>query len=89
MAGRNSYNASMKSTISEKGQLTIPKSVRKALGLRPGAVIEIRVEAGEFIGKRVSVEDVFVKWRGRGALPKGLSVDAYLERARGGGANGR
>ena len=89
MAGRNSYNASMKSTISEKGQITIPKSVRKALGLRPGAVIEIRVEAGEFIGKRVSVEDVFVKWRGRGALPKGLSVDAYLERARGGGANGR
>lgn len=79
----------MKSTISEKGQLTIPKSVRKALGLRPGAVIEIRVEAGEFIGKRVSVEDVFVKWRGRGALPKGLSVDAYLERARGGGENGR
>jgi len=79
----------MKTSISEKGQITIPKSVRKALGLRPGAVIEIRTQAGEFIGKKVGTEDVFVKWRGRAALPKGLSVDAYLERARGGGANGR
>lgn len=79
----------MKSTISEKGQITIPQAVRKALGLRPGTVIEIRAESGEFIGKKVSAEDVFVKWRGRGALPQALSVDAYLERARGGGANGR
>ena len=79
----------MKSTVSEKGQITIPQSVRKALGLRPGTVIEITAQAGELIGKKVSVEDVFVKWRGRGVLPQGLSVDAYLERARGGGANGR
>lgn len=79
----------MKSTVSEKGQITIPKSVRAVLGLRPGTVIEIRAEAGQLIGKKLSAEDVFVKWRGRGALPKGLSVDAYLDRARGGGANGR
>ena len=79
----------MKTTISEKGQITIPKPLRTALGLRPGTVIEIRAEAGELIGKKVGVEDVFVKWRGRGALPKGMSVDAYLERARGSGANSR
>ncbi|MEO8182377.1 MAG: AbrB/MazE/SpoVT family DNA-binding domain-containing protein [Deltaproteobacteria bacterium] len=79
----------MKSTVSEKGQITIPKPVRAALGLRPGTVIEIRAEAGQLIGRKLGAEDVFVKWRGRGALPKGLSVDAYLQRARGGGANGR
>lgn len=79
----------MKTIISEKGQITIPKSVRKPLGLRPGTVIEIRAEAGEFVGRKITSEDVFVKWRGRGALPLGLSVDAYLERARGGGANCR
>ncbi len=79
----------MKSTVSEKGQITIPKSVRTALGLRPGTVIEIKAQSGELIGRKVGMEDVFVKWRGRGALPKGLSVDAYLDRARGGGANGR
>ncbi len=79
----------MKSTVSEKGQITIPKPLRAALGLRPGTVVEFRAEAGQLVGKKISGEDVIAKWRGRGALPKGLSVDAYLELARGGGANGR
>jgi hypothetical protein len=26
--------------------------------------------------------DVFTKWRGKGNLPKGLSVDRYLKRTR-------
>ncbi len=78
----------MKTTISEKGQITIPKAVRQALGLRAGTVIELRTHKGEFIGKKAGVEDVFMKWRGRCTLPHGLSVDAYLERSRGGGANG-
>ena len=79
----------MKSTVSEKGQITIPKSVRTALGLRPGTVIEIKAQAGELVGRKVGVEDVFAKWRGRGVLPKGLTVDTYLDRARGGSANSR
>lgn len=78
----------MKTTISEKGQITIPKSVRQALGLRPGTVIELRAHGGEFIGKKVSAEDVVSRWRGKGALPHNLSVDEYLERSRGTGANG-
>ena len=79
----------MKTIISEKGRITIPKALRQALGLRTGTVIELRADAGTFIGTKVSSKDVFKKWRGRGVLPKGLSVDAYLERARGGGADGR
>lgn len=79
----------MKAIVSEKGQITIPKSVRTALGLRPGTVIEFKAEAGELVGKKVGAEDVIAKWRGRGALPKGMTVDAYLDRVRGGGANGR
>ena len=78
----------MKTTISEKGQITIPKALRQSLGLRPGTVIELRADAGTFVGRKVSSEDVFLKWRGKGALPKGLSVDAYLDRARGGSADG-
>ncbi len=78
----------MKTTISEKGQITIPKALRQTLGLRPGTVIEIHADAGTFVGRKVTSEDVFLKWRGKGALPKGLSVDAYLDRARGGGADG-
>ena len=87
--GRNSYFLGMKTTVSEKGQITIPKALRQALGLRTGTVIELRADAGTFIGTKVSSEDVFRKWRGRGVLPKGLSVDAYLERARGGSEDGR
>ncbi len=79
----------MKSTSSKKGQITIPQAVRKALGLRPGTVIEIRAQCGVFIGKKVGAEDVFAKWRGRGALPQRLSVDAYLKLTRSGGANSR
>ena len=30
----------MKTKVSEKGQITIPKAVRLKLGLRPGTVLE-------------------------------------------------
>lgn len=72
----------MKSAVSEKGQVTIPKQIRDSLGLRPGTVIEFQAEGGRLIGTKAVSEDVFRKWRGRGRLPGGLSVDAYLRRAR-------
>ena len=79
----------MKGAISEKGQVTIPKPLRDRLGLRPGTIVEFRAENGRLIGTKVMAEDVFRKWRGRGRLPAGLSVDAYLGRARGGHAHRR
>jgi AbrB family looped-hinge helix DNA binding protein len=79
----------MKSAVSEKGQVTIPKAVRDRLGLRPGTLIEFRAEEGRLIGVKAVVEDVFRKWRGRGRLPGDLSVDGYLSRAREGRAHRR
>jgi AbrB family looped-hinge helix DNA binding protein len=32
---------SMKTTVSEKGQVTIPKRLRDRLGIRPGEVLEL------------------------------------------------
>jgi AbrB family looped-hinge helix DNA binding protein len=78
----------MKSAVSEKGQVTIPKSVRDRLGLRPGTLIEFRAENGRLVGAKSVPEDVFRKWRGRGHLPSGMTVDTYLARARGTGAHG-
>jgi len=73
----------MKATISEKGQVTVPKVCRDRLGLRPGTVLDFEALGGKLVGvKRVS-EDVFRKWRGKGRLPGGLDVDAYLNRVRG------
>ena len=79
----------MKSVVSEKGQVTIPKAVRDRLGLRPGTVIEFRDEAGRLVGVKKVAEDPIAKWRGRGKLPGTWTVDEYLVRARGGRANGR
>ena len=79
----------MKSAISEKGQVTIPKAVRERLGLRPGTLIEFRAEEGKLVGTKAVPEDVFRKWRGRGRLPRNLSVDEYLRRTRDGHANRR
>lgn len=78
----------MKTSLSEKGQITIPKELRDQLGLRPGTVLEFRAEAGKLVGTKVFAEDLFSKWRGRGRLPGRLKVDGYLDKARGGNANG-
>ena len=77
----------MKSAVSEKGQVTIPKAARERLGLRPGTLIEFRAENGRLIGAKAMPEDVFRKWRGRGRLPTGMTVDSYLARTRGEGAH--
>ncbi len=37
----------MRATLTSKGQLTIPKKVREALGLRPGDQVEFEVAEGE------------------------------------------
>ena len=72
----------MTAILSEKGQITIPKSVREKLGLLPGAVLEFQALNGKLVASKKVAYDVFTKWRGKGNLPKNLSVDAYLKRTR-------
>jgi len=43
----------LRTTVSSKGQVVIPKPVREALGLTPGTVLRVRVE-----GKRIVLEPV-------------------------------
>ena len=79
---RHSYIFSMNAVLSEKGQITIPKAIRQKLGLLPGTVLEFDAVKGQLVGRKKLVHDIFKKWRGRGKLPKGMSVDDYLKRAR-------
>jgi antitoxin PrlF len=72
----------MKSVVSEKGQVTIPKAIRDRLGLRAGTELEFAAEGGRLIARKAESVDVFAKWRGRGRLPGGVSVDRFLARAR-------
>jgi AbrB family looped-hinge helix DNA binding protein len=74
----------MKTVVSERGQVTIPKAVRDTLGLRPGTVIDVVARGGKLIASKRLDEDAFRKWRGRGRLPRGRSVDDYLAKTRGG-----
>jgi len=78
-----SYYTSMKMTVSEKGQVTIPKKVRERLGLKPGSVLEVSANNGRLVAVKADRGDPFSKWRGEGSLPSGLSVDEYLNRSRG------
>jgi AbrB family looped-hinge helix DNA binding protein len=68
--------------VSEKGQITIPKALRTKLGLAPGTVLEFRAVNGKLVAHKKLGLDVFKKWRGRGRLPKAMTVDQYLQRAR-------
>jgi AbrB family looped-hinge helix DNA binding protein len=82
LAGKNSYHSGMTSIVSEKGQVTIPKTVRDDLGLEPGTVVDFKVVNGKLVGSKKVGQDVFAKWRGRGKLPGKMSVDQYLRRTR-------
>jgi AbrB family looped-hinge helix DNA binding protein len=71
----------MKATVSEKGQITIPKAVRTKLGIRPGTVLELEAERGRLIGRKAGGRDVIDELFG--SLPMDERVDDYLERTRG------
>jgi antitoxin PrlF len=47
----------MKVIVSEKGQVTIPKALRKRLGLRPGQVLEFHEEQGRLVAVKTVPRD--------------------------------
>ena len=72
----------MKAILSEKGQITVPKACRESLGLRTGTVLDFIVLEGKLVGAKLDPIDPIHKWRGKGVLPVGGSVDAYLAEVR-------
>jgi AbrB family looped-hinge helix DNA binding protein len=72
----------MKTIVSEKGQITIPKGLRDRMGLVPGTVLEVDAIEGKLVAVKREQTDVFAKWRGRGTIPGDLSVDEYIKKAR-------
>ncbi len=72
----------MNAILSEKGQITIPKPLRDSLGLKAGVELAFSEEDGRLVARKVLREDPFSRWKGRGRLPIGESVDAYLRTIR-------
>lgn len=69
-------------TVAERGQITLPKAVREALGLVKGTKLKVELD-GSRIVLRKDASDALARARGRIKLPPGLSTDDILRELRG------
>jgi len=68
-------------TLAERGQIVIPKEVRDAMGLKPGAKLQIRLADGRLlIEKKVALD--LSRWVGK-AVDDGLTTNEALSELRG------
>ena len=81
---RYSYHHGMKTTVSEKGQITIPKRLRDRLGLRPGTILDFEEASGRLVGRKLVPADHLDDLVGILTLPKG-GTDAFIRDVRGPG----
>ncbi len=72
---------SARATVSEKGQVVIPKAVRDRLGIRPGQELEFLDERGKLVVRKVTAQDPVD--RAYGVLRLKRSVDRTLRELRG------
>lgn len=71
-------------TLTSKGQVTIPKDVRKRLGFRAGDRLKVVERDGScMLTKLPPTESVFAQWRGYAKDLEGVDVDALVDDMRG------
>ena len=72
----------MKTIVSEKGQVTIPKPLRVRLGIRTGQVLEVNEDRGRLVmSKQAKPKDAIDKLYG--ILKLGRSTDEIMQELRG------
>jgi antitoxin PrlF len=71
----------MKATVSEKGQVTIPKQLRDRLGIRAGEVLEFEEERGSLVARKAVDRDPID--RVYGILQLDATSDVLIEEMRG------
>lgn len=47
----------MKATVAERGQITIPKALRKKLGIKAGTILDFQIKKSILIAVKVSKEN--------------------------------
>jgi AbrB family looped-hinge helix DNA binding protein len=76
------------SRITSKGQVTIPKEVRDALGLKPGALVGFHRVGGKFVlvkEAEAADDDYLADWVGSiDPIVPGQTVDESIDDMRGG-----
>ncbi|HXA54907.1 MAG TPA: AbrB/MazE/SpoVT family DNA-binding domain-containing protein [Solirubrobacteraceae bacterium] len=71
----------MLSTVSEKGQITVPKRLRDRLGIRAGDQLELNEEDGRLVARKALASDPVTAVYG--ILDIGESTDERLRALRG------
>jgi AbrB family looped-hinge helix DNA binding protein len=70
--------------LTTKGQVTIPKKTRDALGIGPGTEVEFIVRGTEAVIRKASIRDAIERWAGYLAdAGETKSADEMLEELRG------
>ena len=77
----------MEATVAERGQITLPKSVRDALGLTKGSKLKVELIDGRIV-LRKDVDDALSRVRGRFKLAEGFTCTDDAMRALRGRAPG-
>jgi AbrB family looped-hinge helix DNA binding protein len=72
----------MEATVAERGQITLPKAVRDALGLTKGTLLKVELDGSRII-LRKNVDDAISRVRGRFKLPEGVTTDDIMRELRG------
>lgn len=71
----------MRTKVSEKGQITVPKALRDRLGIRPGDELDLTDDGGRLLAvKAVDSDPVASVY---GILGTGLDTDRIVEELRG------
>jgi len=71
----------MKSRVTERGQVTIPKALRNRLGILPGTMLEFSEERGRLVAVKTSPADPVTKVYG--CLGRKFDTDAFMAKVRG------
>lgn len=72
----------MEAIVAERGQITLPKAVREALGLIKGTQLSVELDGGRII-LRKNVDDAISRARGRFQLDGFVNVDEAMRAVRG------
>ena len=72
----------MEATVAERGQITLPKAVRDALGLTKGSKLKVELIEGRIV-LRKDVNDALSRLRGKYKLDGFASTDEAMRAIRG------
>ena len=72
----------MEAIVAERGQITLPKAVRDALGLTKGTQLRVELDGSRIVLHK-NVDDAISRLRGRFKLPPGVTTDDIMRELRG------